>query len=188
MTIRSGDARTTRAPNAARRHLHQRHEIGDGERERLRIAVRPAHAEQPAELRTRAGLLLEQRSSRRRELVHVNSGDVAGEDRCAEVTRQHSLRDWTESKVVTRRGEMDGATHQPPAYRAPLRNQLPQLLRAKTVEARPESDIRRKRRLSLHPDQVLDRRGCRHVVTAKQQLSLERRAVERPPGEESRHS
>jgi hypothetical protein len=93
---------------------------------------------------------------------------------------QDRLHQRTEPPRVAGRDQVDRAAHQRHADDGAIDQPIGELIRAESLEAIPQPDVGRVRRLRLEPDEVLDEPRGRHRRPAQEVLPVERRAVQRP--------
>ncbi len=78
------------------------------------------------------------------------------------------LHQGTQRQAVAGGDQVDGVAQQRDAHRAPLGDQLGQLVEVEALRGRPQSDVGRVGGLGLHADQLLDRLGSRELPAAQQ--------------------
>src|SRR5205823_7822309 len=64
------------SPDAARRNLHERHEIANGRGQRVLIASRPSLVQERAQLRARPRLLVDELVTQREQSLEVDAGEL----------------------------------------------------------------------------------------------------------------
>ena len=90
----------------------------------------------------------------------------------------HALHERPEDERVTDGHEVHSPAHERETHHDPVREHAAELVRVEALEARPEPEVGRQRRLRLKAEQVLDGLPDRLVDAAEQQLALEKRSVE----------
>jgi hypothetical protein len=123
--------------------------------------------EPAAQLGGGARLLLDQLTARRGEGVEVEAGQLLGV-RGLQVSVEQRLHHRPQGEAVGGGDQVDGAAHQRDAYDAPVEDQPGEVVRLEALNPRPQPEVRRERRLCLHPHQVGDRLRRGHRGTREQ--------------------
>jgi len=172
------------APQAARRRedqgFHVAHAVGHGGPVVLWKSLR----EELCELRDRARFFAQDLASRPTDRRHVRVAHVPTPRAAPHVT---ALPEGHEERFHAQRvagcDEVDGVAHQRHAHSGAGFDQARQLLVVKSLQSRPQADVRQVRCLRLHADEVLDGRCGRAAAAFEQELAREQRAVQRAPVE-----
>src|SRR5262245_3927489 len=145
-----------RAPDAARRHLHERHEVLHGVTEGARVPVRPPLLQEGRDFRAGPRLVLQEGPARGRDPRRARARERPPES-AVERAREHRLHERPEGEVVAGGDEVQRSPHHHRAKGATPLDQASELGGAKPREARPQPEVWTVGNLGLQAHEVLDR-------------------------------